>query len=155
MAIHSRQVNKNRSNIQKKAADSAVWVGFGNEDEEEKEDSKNISGANKTERLRKTDFSKIAAIDSKASGRNGFAALETNESPSQKRKMKNSLNKGKIDLRQTIRNSIEHGGEMIELKKKKRTPRKQRLVILLDVSGSMDRYSFFPSTVYLGFESAF
>ena len=65
MAIHSRQVNKNRSNIQKKGENSAVWMGFGKEGDEEKEDSKNISGANKTERLRKTDFSKISAIDSK------------------------------------------------------------------------------------------
>jgi uncharacterized protein len=142
MAIHSRQIQKNRSNIQKKAANSAVWMGFGDEGEEEKEDSKNISGANKMERLRKTDFSKISAIDNELLEEMALR-LWKQMSLRLKRKMKNSPNKGIVDLRQTIRNSIEHGGELIELKKKKRNPRKQRLVILLDVSGSMDRYSFF------------
>ncbi len=142
IAIHSRQVRKNRSNIQKKAANSAVWMGFGDEGKEEKEDSKNISGANQTERLRKTDFSKITAIDSVLLEEMALR-LWKQMSLRLKRKMKNSQTKGKIDLRHTIRHSIEHGGELIELKRKKRIPRKQRLVILLDVSGSMDRYSFF------------
>ena len=142
MAIHSRQVNKNRSNIQKKGESSAVWMGFGEEGDEEKEDSKNISGANKTERLRKTDFSKISAIDSKLLEELALQ-LWKQMSLRLKRKMKTSKTKGKVDLRHTIRNSISHGGDMIELKRKRRIPRKQRLVILLDVSGSMDRYSFF------------
>ena len=50
---------------------------------------------------------------------------------------------GEINLRATIRNSISKGGDFIELKHKNRKPKKFRLVILLDVSGSMDKYSFF------------
>jgi len=142
IAVNSRRVRKNRSNIQKKAANSVVWMGFGGDGDEEKQDSKNISGANKTERLRKTDFSQITSIDSELLEEMALR-LWKQMSLRLKRKMKNSPNKGRIDLRHTIRNSIEHGGEMIELKRKKRISRKQRLVILLDVSGSMDRYSFF------------
>ena len=39
-------------------------MGVGDSKEEDGEEGKNVSGASKTERLRKTDFSKIAAMDS-------------------------------------------------------------------------------------------
>jgi uncharacterized protein len=48
-----------------------------------------------------------------------------------------------VDLRRTIRASLEHGGDPIELVFKGKKPKKMRLVVLLDVSGSMDKYSFF------------
>lgn len=57
--------------------------------------------------------------------------------------MKSAKTKGRVDLRNTIRHSISHGGDPIELMMKNKKPRKQRLIILLDVSGSMDKYSFF------------
>jgi uncharacterized protein len=49
----------------------------------------------------------------------------------------------RTDLRRTLRRSISHGGEPIELAYKKRKPRKNKLVILLDISGSMNFYSLF------------
>ena len=48
-----------------------------------------------------------------------------------------------VDIRRTIRASLEHGGDPIELVFKGKKPKKMRLVVLLDVSGSMDKYSFF------------
>lgn len=50
---------------------------------------------------------------------------------------------GRINLRRTIRHSISYGGEPIELYRKSQKPKKQRLIVLLDVSGSMDKYSFY------------
>jgi uncharacterized protein len=50
---------------------------------------------------------------------------------------------GAIDLRRSIRRSIRHGGELIELSRMRRRVRKLRLVVLCDVSGSMDIYSRF------------
>ncbi|HYM32582.1 MAG TPA: VWA domain-containing protein [Candidatus Cybelea sp.] len=46
-----------------------------------------------------------------------------------------------IDLRRTIRRSISHGGEPVELRRKHRPERPVKLVVLLDVSGSMKVYS--------------
>jgi uncharacterized protein with von Willebrand factor type A (vWA) domain len=49
----------------------------------------------------------------------------------------------RIDLRSTIRHSVAHGGEPIELKFRHRKPKPLRLVVLLDASGSMEPYTAF------------
>lgn len=139
--VKGKTIFKNQSNIQKKSNASLVMMGKG-EAKEGEEESKNVSGANKIARLRKTDFSKIEGIDS-AFLEELAIKLWQQMSLRLKRRMKNSNNKGRLDLRKTIRSSIAHGGDPIELKKKNRSPRKQRLIVLLDVSGSMDKYSFF------------
>jgi uncharacterized protein len=72
-----------------------------------------------------------------------------------KKRLKNSVTKGRIDIRQTIRNNIGSGGAMLELKFKNKKPAKNRLVILLDVSGSMDKYSFFLLRFILALRSHF
>lgn len=133
---------KNESNIQKKGTASLVMMGSGEQEPGEEEEAKNVSGANAVERLRKTDFSKLEEMDSRMLEE---LALKLWQQMSKriKRKMKKSVNKGRLDLRQTIHNSISHGGDPIELHRKKKAPRKQRLIVLLDVSGSMDKYSFF------------
>jgi uncharacterized protein len=53
-----------------------------------------------------------------------------------------------IDLRRTIRRDLSRGGEPIELRRKHRPERPVRLVVLLDVSGSMKVYSRY----FLSFE---
>ena len=53
-------------------------------------------------------------------------------------------NKGKmIDLRRSIRQSTQRGGEIMQILTKQRKPRESKLVLLADVSGSMDIYSRF------------
>ena len=49
----------------------------------------------------------------------------------------------RVDLRRTIRGSLRAGGETVELALRERRVRKARLVVLCDVSGSMDLYSRF------------
>jgi uncharacterized protein len=49
----------------------------------------------------------------------------------------------RIDFRRSIRRSIAHGGEPIRLIYKGKKLKKNRLVIFLDVSGSMNFYSLF------------
>ncbi|MCB0567140.1 MAG: VWA domain-containing protein, partial [Phaeodactylibacter sp.] len=141
-AIKSRMTYKNQSNLQRKSPGSLVWMGQGKSEEEGKEEGKNVSGANKIERLRQTDFSKIEEMDS-ALLEELALQLWKQMSLRMKRKLKASANQGRIDLRQTIRASIGYGGDPLDLRRKKRAPRRQRLTILLDVSGSMDKYSFF------------
>lgn len=48
-----------------------------------------------------------------------------------------------VDLRRTIRHSLRRGGEIVELLWHKRRLQKTRIVLLCDVSGSMDLYSRF------------
>lgn len=49
----------------------------------------------------------------------------------------------KLDLRRTIRNSLSYGGDPVVLAKQTRPDRPIRLVVFLDVSGSMKHYSRF------------
>jgi len=46
-----------------------------------------------------------------------------------------------IDLRRTLRRNIKYGGTVVELAKKKRKIRKPKIVLICDVSRSMDTYS--------------
>jgi hypothetical protein len=48
-----------------------------------------------------------------------------------------------IDLRRTMRRNIKYGGTVVELAKKKRKIRKPKIVLICDVSRSMDTYSKF------------
>lgn len=141
-AVKSQITVKNRSNLVKRSAASLVMLGQGKDQGEEKEESRNTSGANAVARLRKTDFSTLSAIDS-AWLEEIAMKLWKQMSLRLKRKLKSAPGKGKLDLRRVIRQSIAHGGDPIDLFAKRRKPRKQRLVVLLDVSGSMDKYSFF------------
>ena len=47
----------------------------------------------------------------------------------------------RVNLRRSIRASLKRGGELIELSFKRRKPKKTKLVVICDVSGSMDLYS--------------
>ncbi len=125
------------------AVRSLVFMGKGKAGEEKpEEDTKNVSGANTQERLRKTDFSRVSDIDSAHLERLAMD-LWRQMGKRLRRKMKNSTTQGTLDIRQTIRNNISNGGSMLELCFKDKKPEKYRLVILLDVSGSMDKYSFY------------
>lgn len=127
--------------LNKRKVASLVMLGRG-KTEITKEEGKNVSGANETERLKRTDFSKLSQMDTElleeiAQKMFKQLALRLN------RRMKECRRKGQISLRRTIRRSIGYGGEPIDLFRRSQKPKKQRLVVLLDVSGSMDKYSYF------------
>jgi uncharacterized protein with von Willebrand factor type A (vWA) domain len=46
-----------------------------------------------------------------------------------------------IDLRRTLRQSLKYGGELLELPRRKRKVKQRPLVLICDVSGSMERYT--------------
>jgi uncharacterized protein with von Willebrand factor type A (vWA) domain len=48
-----------------------------------------------------------------------------------------------VDLRRTMRQSLRRGGEILDILKRERKLQKTRIVLLCDVSGSMDLYSRF------------
>src|SRR6185503_17565244 len=46
-----------------------------------------------------------------------------------------------IDLRRTLRDALRTGGDPIRLRHKRRTLQRRRIVLLCDISGSMEPYS--------------
>src|SRR3989442_994288 len=59
------------------------------------------------------------------------------------RRARQTLHGHQMDLRRTIRHSLRRGGEIVDLFYRRRKIRKTRVVLLADVSGSMDLYSRF------------
>jgi uncharacterized protein with von Willebrand factor type A (vWA) domain len=136
---------KNKTTVQgsvnKKANASLVMLGFG-QTEEHSEEAKQVSGANESERLKKTDLAKLTEME--ADKLEEIAKKLCKQMAIRlRRRMKENRGQGQINLRRTIRRSIGYGGEPLDLLRRSRTPKKQRLIVLLDVSGSMDKYSFF------------
>jgi uncharacterized protein len=59
------------------------------------------------------------------------------------RRFKPSNGGNVVDLRRSMRDSTQRGGEIVSILKKERKPKETKLVLLADVSGSMDTYSTF------------
>ncbi len=51
--------------------------------------------------------------------------------------------KGRLDLRRSFRDAVAHDGELVRLARRRRRLERPRVVLLCDVSGSMERYSRF------------
>ena len=71
-----------------------------------------------------------------------------------KKQIKHS-NKGNLNLRKTIRKSIQAGGVLQNIIFKPKNKKKPKLVILCDISGSMALYSLFGLTLLYGMVSRF
>jgi len=71
------------------------------------------------------------------------------------RRMKSSQRGHIVDMRRTIRHSLQHGGEPLHLRTRKRQIRTPKLVLLLDVSRSMSVYSYLFLRFARGILSAF
>lgn len=63
--------------------------------------------------------------------------------------------KGKINIRKTIRKSLEYGGVMVKLEHKRKKVQKPEIILLCDVSGSCEWISDFFLTLMLGIKNAF
>jgi uncharacterized protein with von Willebrand factor type A (vWA) domain len=103
---------------------------------------KAVYGASAQQRLRKVDFSEVP-FDDQAELEDLSMRLLRRMSLRLSRRLKTSCRGDRIDLRRSIRRSIATGGEPIRLAFKARKREKYKLVILLDVSGSMNFYSLF------------
>lgn len=51
--------------------------------------------------------------------------------------------RGRLDLRRSLRDTVAHDGELLRLARRRRRLERPRVVLLCDVSGSMERYSRF------------
>ena len=140
------QQRKSEVNIQgsvnRRSKASVVMLGQGQVTGRIDEEAKNVSGANAAERLKKTDLSLLTEME--ASRLEEIARKLCREmAVRMRRRLRQHPRKGMTDLRRTVRHSISSGGEPLRLFHRMNTPKKQRLIVFLDISGSMDKYSLF------------
>jgi len=128
-------------NLKKSSENSLVLLDFAKHEDVGKNEAKSITGSSQIERLKSTDFSKISELEIDL-----FEELAEKLWKQISLRLKKRLKigkKGRLNLRATIRGNVSNGGNMLDLKFQTRKKVKDRLIILLDVSGSMDKYSFF------------
>ncbi len=94
------------------------------------------------ELMNRKDFSEMSVEESRAIAR-AILLIATKIATQISRRKKIARRGAVIDPRSTLRRSMKYGGEVIELSHRKRRIKKTKVVLLCDVSGSMDCYSRF------------
>ncbi len=94
------------------------------------------------ELLNRKDFSEMGVEESRAIAR-AILMIATKIATQISRRKKRARRGNIIDLRWTMRKNIRYGGDIIDLVNRRRRIKKTRVVLLCDVSGSMDCYSRF------------
>jgi uncharacterized protein with von Willebrand factor type A (vWA) domain len=92
------------------------------------------------EMLRKKDFSQFTA-DEIAEARRMIAKMDWRLGTRKTRRKERASHGDFIDYRGTLRRSLRNNGVPVELKYRRRKERMRPLVLICDISGSMDRYS--------------
>jgi uncharacterized protein with von Willebrand factor type A (vWA) domain len=108
----------------------------------ELEEGKAVLGATVHERLKKADFSEVKQGELAELEKISLRLLQQ-MSLRLSRRIRSLAVRGRVDLRRTIRRSIGRGGDPIDLSFRRRKLQPLKLVIALDVSGSMNPYSIF------------
>jgi uncharacterized protein with von Willebrand factor type A (vWA) domain len=101
-----------------------------------------VSGAGVHARLKNMDFSTLRQDDQRPLEQLAERLLHR-MSWRLSRRLNAAQLRDRIDLRRTIRKSIAHGGEPFDLRYKGRKRQQARVVMLIDISGSMSVYSLF------------
>jgi hypothetical protein len=94
------------------------------------------------ELLNRKDFSEMGVEESRAIAR-AILLIATKIATQISRRKKLGRKGNVVDPRWTMRKNMKYGGEIIDLVNRKRRIKKTRVVLLCDVSGSMDCYSRF------------
>jgi uncharacterized protein with von Willebrand factor type A (vWA) domain len=115
----------------------AAEAGEGDSGEEEE-----VPAASDASSLAQKDFSAFRAEDLEEIRRIS-ARLARRLAARPSRRWRSGARGPRVDLRRTLRRSLSHGGETLDLRFRRRRPRKTRIVAICDVSGSMDLYSQF------------
>ena len=105
--------------------------------------------------LREKDFAEFTPEET-LQARQLMASLQWN--PGMRRGRRKERGKGPaLDMRRTLRDSAQFGGELLRLRTRRRKEKPRRLVVICDVSGSMERYTrmllHFIHSLYEGLEN--
>jgi uncharacterized protein len=92
------------------------------------------------EQLRKADFDTMSAAES-AAARRLLARFEPFFARLPTRREAPAARGHRVDLRAMLRASARHGGEIAGISYRRRRTRSEPLVVIVDISGSMSRYS--------------
>jgi len=135
------------SELQKNAASLLKdWAEEGEEDQGT--ESKKVPAYSHEEVLGRKDFGQIEAEDL-GKVREFVSALSRKLALSLSRRWKQGKAGDQLDFRRTLRQSLKYGGDLVELRMKEPKPRPLQLILVCDVSGSMDMYTqFFLLFVY-------
>jgi uncharacterized protein len=119
---------------------SVSTAGEGREGDDERDETHTLVGAaSRTEILRTRDFAALNELE-RAEIDRLLAALRL---PGELRRTRRSerAHRGGIDRSDTVRELLRSGGEPVRLRYHRRRKRPRRVVLLLDVSGSMEPYA--------------
>ncbi|MBL8961316.1 MAG: VWA domain-containing protein [Gemmatimonadetes bacterium] len=94
-----------------------------------------------TERLSQRDFARWPSVDEQALTR--VAARLVRRLTLRRSRRWQRANRGRVDLRATVRAGTRDLGEMVRLVRRQRRVRRTRIVAVCDVSGSMELYTAF------------
>jgi len=117
-------------------------VANGEEDKTEDGDPFSLPTYSPQEILNQKDFSEMGIEESRAISR-AILLIASKIATQVSRRKKRAVKGDEIDPRWTMRKNIKYGGELIEFVSRKRRIKKTRVILLCDVSGSMDCYSRF------------
>ena len=105
--------------------------------------------------LRERDFAEFTP-EEMLHARQFMASLRWNPGVRRSRRKERGRGPG-LDVRKTLRESAQSGGELLRLKSRRRKEKPRRLVVVCDVSGSMERYTrmllHFIHSLYGGLEN--
>lgn len=90
--------------------------------------------------LRQKDFAELDDQEMAAVKRM-MLQMQWNLEPRRTRRMVRERKGAVIDLRRTMRQNLRHGGEILQLARKDRKEKRRPVVVICDISGSMERYS--------------
>ena len=110
----------------------------GSEEEEIRESSEHL-GASYSERLGSRDFGELTP-DEIAEVRRMIASMIWKPAEALSRRWLADSRGRRPDMRRTLRNAVGPRSELIEMEFRSRKPRRRPLVIIADVSGSMEKY---------------
>lgn len=107
--------------------------------EEEPEEERVLTYSD-LEILRQKDFSRLDE-EEMAAVRRLMLQTQWQLEPRRTRRTVRAAQGAILDLRRTIRQNLRHGGELLHLARKERKRKRRPVVLICDISGSMERYS--------------
>ena len=112
----------------------------GNAGEDEEATSDRAQTYSAVERLRRKDFASLDAEELRAVHR--LMAQMTWRLPLRRTRRRQPHPRGRFfDMRRTLRQNMRYGGEVFELARRQRKLKQRPVVVICDISGSMERYS--------------
>ncbi|MCY3538642.1 MAG: VWA domain-containing protein [Acidimicrobiia bacterium] len=116
-----------------------LLVRAGRVDGEQTESSTEQMGASEVERLGTRDFGELTPEEI-AEVRRMISRMVWKPAEAASRRWVADSKGRRPDMRRTLRNSVGPRGELLEMEFRSRKPRRRPLVVLADVSGSMEKY---------------